>query len=92
MSEPLNKGERNGTFLKYLFYLVLIIVIYLVGRGIYEGNIDKQTTVGEVVDQVESGSKQMMQDTGDAVENAIDDYKNAPKREINVGTGAASAQ
>ena len=55
-------------------------------------NIDKQTTVGEVVDQVESGSKQMMQDTGDAVENAIDDYKNAPKREINVGTGAASAQ
>ena len=81
-----------GTFLKYLFYLVLIIVIYLVGRGIYEGNIDKQTTVGEVVDKVESGSKQMMQDTGDAVENAIDDYKNAPKREINVGTGAASAQ
>lgn len=81
-----------GTFLKYLFYLVLIIVIYLVGRGIYEGNIDKQTTVSEVVDQVESGSKQMMQDTGDAVENAIDDYKNAPKREINVGTGAASAQ
>ena len=81
-----------GTFLKYLFYLVLIIVIYLVGRGIYKGNIDKQTTVGEVVDQVESGSKQMMQDTGDAVENAIDDYKNAPKREINVGTGAASAQ
>ena len=92
MSEPLNKGERNGYILKYLFYLVLIIVIYLVGRGIYEGNIDKQTTVGEVVDQVESGSKQMMQDTGDAVENAIDDYKNAPKREINVGTGAASAQ
>ncbi len=44
-----------GTFLKYLFYLVLIIVIYLVGKGIYEGNIDRDTTVGEVVEQVEVG-------------------------------------
>ena len=36
-----------GTLLKYIFYIILIIVIYLVGRGIYEGQINETTTVGE---------------------------------------------
>ena len=73
-----------GTILKYLFYLVLIVVLYLVGRGIYEGQIDKTTTVGEVVNQVDTGAKQMVKDTSNAVENAVDDYKQAPKKEIEV--------
>lgn len=75
-----------GTFLKYLFYLILIIVIYLVGKGIYEGNIDKETTVGQVVNQVESGTRQMAKDTSDAVENAVDEYKAAPKKDVVVQT------
>ena len=48
-----------GTFLKYIFYIILIVVIYLVGRGIYEGSINEQTTVGSVVEQVGEGGKQL---------------------------------
>ena len=48
-----------GTFLKYVFYLILIIVIYLVGKGIYDGDITEKTTVGQVVDTVETGAAQM---------------------------------
>ena len=71
-----------GTFLKYLFYLVLIVVIYLVGRGIYEGSINEKTTVGSVVDQVGSGTKELVDETGNAVENAVDNYRKAPKTEV----------
>ena len=56
------KEEKMGTFLKYVFYLVLIIVIYLVGKGIYQGDINEKTTVGEVADTVESGAAQMAKD------------------------------
>ena len=62
------KEEKMGTFLKYVFYLVLIIVIYLVGKGIYQGEINEKTTVGEVADTVESGAAQMAKSCGvDAV-------------------------
>ncbi len=71
-----------GTFLKYVFYLILLVVIFLVGKGIYDGNIDKTTTVGEVVNQVGDGTKQIVKDTGNAVEEAVDDYQSAPKKEI----------
>lgn len=74
-----------GTFLKYLFYLVLIIVLYLVGKGIYEGQISEQTTVGQVVDQVDSGAKQIAKDTANVVETAADNYKGEPKKDIAVG-------
>ena len=29
-----------GTILKYIFYIALIIIIYLVGKGIFEGSIN----------------------------------------------------
>ena len=35
-----------GTILKYIFYIALIIIIYLVGKGIFEGSINETTTVG----------------------------------------------
>lgn len=60
-----------GTFLKYLFYLILLVVIYLVGRGIYDGDITKQTTVGSVMEQVGDGSKQLATDGANAVEDAM---------------------
>ena len=60
-----------GTFLKYLFYLILLAVIYLVGRGIYYGDITKQTTVGSVMEQVGDGSKHLATDGANAVEDAM---------------------
>jgi len=71
-----------GTFLKYVLYLILLIIVFLVGKGIYDGNIDKTTTVGEVVSQVGDGTKQMVKDTGDAVGEAVDNYRAAPKKDI----------
>ncbi len=73
-----------GTFLKYLFYIALVVVIYLVGKGVYEGQINEKTTVGEVVSDVKSGTKDMVREGVNAADNAIDDYKKAPKEEINV--------
>ena len=78
------KEEKMGTFLKYVFYLVLIVVIYLVGKGIYQGEINEKTTVGEVADTVESGAVQMAKDGADSVKEEIKDYQEHPKEEIKV--------
>lgn len=74
-----------GTFLKYLFYIALIVVVYLVGKGIYEGQINDKTTVGEVVTEVKNGTKEMVKDGVNATKEAIDNYETAPKKEIKVG-------
>lgn len=78
-----------GTFLKYLFYVALIVVIYLVGKGVYNGNINEKTTVGQVVNDVESGSKNIIQEGVDSTKDAVDNAKNAannyqeaPKKDI----------
>lgn len=78
-----------GTFLKYVFYAIVIVVLYLVGRGIYDGSINDQTTVGSVVEQVGEGSKELVKDGAGAVENALDDYQAAPKTEVEVAVPAA---
>lgn len=61
-----------GTFIKYLFYLILLVVIYLVGRGIYDGNITKETTVGNVIEQVDEGGCELMRETGAEVKSGYD--------------------
>lgn len=53
-----------GTFIKYLFYLILLAVIYLVGRGIYDGSITRETSVGNVIEQVDEGGRELIQETG----------------------------
>lgn len=75
-----------GTVVKYVFYIVLLVVIYLVGRGIYDGNITKETTVGNVVNQVEEGSKEILDDTAQDVRRGYEDVKrnaaSAPQRPL----------
>lgn len=73
-----------GTFLKYLFYIALVVVIYLVGKGVYEGQIDEKTTVGQVVSDIGTGTKEMVKNGVNATENAIDNYKKTPKEDINL--------
>lgn len=74
-----------GTIIKYLFYIILIIVVYLVAKGIYTGDINEKTTVGEVVSDVESGTKQIVKDGVNATQNAVDEYKKEPKKDIKIG-------
>ena len=61
-----------GTFLKYLFYVIVIVVVYLVGRGIYEGSITEKTPVGQVVSDVGTESKALVKDGLDATKKSID--------------------
>jgi hypothetical protein len=51
-----------GTFLKYLVYALIILAIYIVVRGWYDGDITQNTTVGEVMSQVDNGTKEMAHD------------------------------
>ena len=64
-----------GTIIKYIFYAILLVVIYLVGRGIYEGSITQETTVGNVVDQVETGSKEILDNTTENVKRGYENVK-----------------
>ena len=73
-----------GTFFKYIFYVVLIFVVYLVGKGIYEGSINETSTVNDVVNNIENSAKNIVKETGSAVEKSIDDYEKHPKKEINI--------
>ena len=45
-----------GTILKYIFYVALILVIYLVAKGIYDGKITEDTTVAQVGSNIADGS------------------------------------
>ena len=56
---------------KYLFYLVLIAVLYIVISAMYDGKINGSTTVNEVGVQVSSGIDKMASDTVKKVENVI---------------------
>lgn len=71
-----------GTFLKYLFYIVLVVVIYLVGKGVYEGQINEKTTVGEVVRDVEAGTKNMIKEGVAETDNTMENYEKTPKKEV----------
>ncbi len=61
-----------GTLLKYLFYIFLIIVIYLLGVGFYEGTINKDSTIEEVASDVTEGTKEIVKDGYDNTKKAID--------------------
>ena len=62
-----------GIFLKYMFYLMLIIVVYFIGSGIYKGDINSTTTVGDVVEKVDSNAKTMVETVDAKVEKTMDE-------------------
>lgn len=64
-----------GTFLKYVFYILLIIALYIIGKGFYDGSINSTTPVGTVATQVDEGTKTIARDAADAVSNAVDDAR-----------------
>lgn len=60
-----------STILKYLFYLVLIFVIYLLIAGFYDGKISKNSTISEVSEEVSGNAKRIIRNTyTDAVDEA----------------------
>ncbi len=49
-----------GTLLKYIFYIVLIVVIFLIAKGIYDGQITQNSTVGQVGSDIAQGTEKLM--------------------------------
>jgi len=64
------------TILKYLFYLVLIFVIYLVIAGFYNGKIDKNSTISEVGEEVSDNAKRIIRNTYNDTKNEADKVEN----------------
>ena len=61
--------------LKYLFYFFLIIVIYLLGIGFYEGTLNKNSTVSEVAKDVAQGTKEIIKDGYETTIDTINEVK-----------------
>ena len=47
------------TFLKYVFYLALLLVVYIIAKGVWEGSITNQSTVSQVATDVKDGAQNM---------------------------------
>lgn len=73
-----------GTFLKYVFYIVVIVVLYLVARGIYDGSITEKTTVGEVVSDVDTGSKELVKEGYQATKESIENMEDKSSAQGNM--------
>ena len=82
------------TILKYIFYVALILVIYLVAKGIYDGKITEDTTVAQVGSNIADGTQQLVSDTKKAIDERADKAKAkeaAEKAEAAVDAGAEKA-
>lgn len=64
-----------GTILKYIFYVALILVIYLVAKGIYDGKITEDITVAQVGSNIADGTQQLVSDTKKAIDERTDKAK-----------------
>ena len=80
-----------GTFLKYEFYVIVIVVVNLIALRIYEGSITEKTTVGQVVSDVGTGSKELVKDGIDATKKSIDnlDTRTSAEKARDAGQSAA---
>lgn len=60
------------TLLKYIFYIAVILVIYLIAKGIFEGKINEDTTVSQVGSDIADGTKQLVSDTKRVINERAD--------------------
>lgn len=62
-----------NTILKYVFYIVVLFIIYLIGRSFFAREIDDTTTIGQTIDQVQDKAvnlaSNMSHETGQAFDN-----------------------
>ena len=60
-----------GTVVKYVFYLVIIAILYIVISVMYNCNINKSTTMGEVGTEIKTGAEKMLSDTANGIKDAV---------------------
>ncbi|MBQ7659969.1 MAG: hypothetical protein IJS26_04440 [Alphaproteobacteria bacterium] len=75
-----------GTFLKYVLYAFIIVAIYFVIAGFYEGKLDKNSTIGEMADHVTSNTENAIKDgyqsTKDAVQRGVEEITTETKEAV----------
>ena len=57
------------TVIKYVFYLVLIAILYIVISAMYNGDINKTSTMEEVGTEIKTGAENMVSNTKKAMDN-----------------------
>lgn len=62
-----------GTFIRYIIYFLIIIALYIVGKGLYTGSITSSTTVGSVATQIDDGARNMAKNAVEVVSDAADE-------------------
>jgi len=69
-----------GILLKYLFYALIILAIYFIGVGFYQGTIHKESSLSEVANHITSNTKETIKEgyetTKDVVQSGVDMLKN----------------
>lgn len=70
-----------GTVIKYIVYILIIIAVYIIGKGLYTGSITSSTTVGSVVTQVDDGTKNIAEDAVNVIEKTVDDVTQTHQRQ-----------
>lgn len=75
-----------GTFLKYVLYALIIVAIYFVVVGFYQGNLNKDSTIGEMTDHITSNTKEAIEDgyetTKDAVQRGVEEITTETKEAV----------
>lgn len=73
-----------GTFLKYVFYLALLIIVYLVAKGVFEGNITEDSTVAQVATDVQVGAQNMADEAVQEAKELDGKMNNAMQKDVNI--------
>ena len=60
-----------NTIIKYIILIIVIIVLFLVGKSIFSVHIDDTKSAGEVVDDVKAGMGNMASDVKDKTDNLM---------------------
>ncbi len=64
-----------ATFLKYLVYILVIMFLFVVIKGWYSGSINEDSTIKEVVIQVDSDGRKMAEDVAKTVDSEMSKVK-----------------
>lgn len=66
-----------NTIFKYIILVVIIIVLFLVGKSVFSVHIDENKTVGEVADDVKAGMGNMATNVKNKTNELVNDTQKA---------------
>ena len=73
------------TIVKYLFYTLIIVAIYYIGAGFYDGRVNKDSSIQEVGAHIAENATEMMQSgyqkTKDVIQGGIETLSDDSKAE-----------